>query len=69
MEVTRANFTEAFEYIKAWIHSADLISFDTEFSGYSAWKQDRGHEYDMLEERYDKHNILHFNWITLLISQ
>ena len=51
MEVTRKNFNESFEFIKECIHAADFISFDTEFSGYSAWKQDRGHDYDLLEER------------------
>lgn len=52
MEVTKHNFAEKFGEIRDLIHQADFISMDTEFTGYSACLQDRGHAYDTIEDRY-----------------
>ena len=66
MEITASNFISQLPYLQKSIDSADFISFDTEFSGksftkftvqcigYSVRLEDRGHDYDTLEERYQK---------------
>ena len=36
------------------INTADFISIDCEFSGYTASPDDKEHEYDTTEERYQK---------------
>jgi hypothetical protein len=51
MEITKHNLEENFETIKDLIYKSDYISMDTEFSGYSACKQDKGHAYDLIEDR------------------
>ena len=44
MEVHKENFSESF----------DFITIDTEFTGYSASRHDRGTPYDTTEVRYQK---------------
>lgn len=54
MEVTKDNFDEALEVVTQAIRQADLMAFDTEFTGFSISDEDRGHDYDSLEDRYQK---------------
>ena len=64
MEITNQNFLETFPLVKSSIESADFIAMDTEFSGtaslkfiflgYTVGLDDKGHDYDILEERYQK---------------
>ncbi|CAI2361076.1 unnamed protein product [Moneuplotes crassus] len=54
MEITKHNLQEKFGEIKELIHKSDFIAMDTEFTGYSACLQDRGHSYDTIEDRYQK---------------
>lgn len=58
MEITKENLREHFEFIKESIHGCDFITMDTEFTGYSASKQDKGHAYDTIEDRYQKVKVL-----------
>ena len=43
MEVTQENFTEALEVVSNAIKKWDIMSFDTEFTGFSVSEEDRGH--------------------------
>ena len=52
MEITKHNFNDHIDEIKDLIHKSEFISMDTEFTGYSSCKQDHGHPYDTLEDRY-----------------
>ena len=52
MDITSANFLESLPMIIKSIHSADFISFDTEFSGVSIGFDDKGHDYDSVEDKY-----------------
>lgn len=74
MDVTRDNFVSLLPLIKHSIASADFIAFDTEFSGIfhlfltkliglSVGFEDKGHEYDTVEDRYQKlvHNCSRMN--------
>ena len=67
MEITAENFNQHFQLIKESINQADFIAIDSEFSGivaftinlicslgHSVTLDDRGHEYDTVEERYQK---------------
>lgn len=68
MDITRHNFLQSLPLIADSIQTADFISFDTEFSGsilfliilinillflgLSVGYEDKGHEYDTVEDRY-----------------
>ena len=52
MEITIENFESQYNLIVDSINNADFISFDLEFSGYTANKDDRGHDFDTHESRY-----------------
>jgi poly(A)-specific ribonuclease len=54
MEITQDNFVENLKLIEDSIDQADFISIDLEFSGYTAGPDDKEHEYDSVEERYQK---------------
>ncbi|CAI2361918.1 unnamed protein product [Moneuplotes crassus] len=54
MEVTKENFDEAFEVVKEAVNECDIMAFDTEFTGFSISIEDRGHDYDSIEDRYQK---------------
>ena len=54
MEVHKENFSESFDFIKQSIKDCDFITIDTEFTGYSASRHDRGTPYDTTEVRYQK---------------
>ena len=54
MEVTRENFDEALDVVAEAIKNWDIMAFDTEFTGFSISEEDRGHDYDSLEDRYQK---------------
>lgn len=54
MEVTRDNFDEALEIVTEAIQKCDLMAFDTEFTGFSISEDDMGHDYDSIEDRYQK---------------
>ena len=45
------------------INSADFIAFDTEFSGLSIGFDDKQHDYDSVEDKYQKlkHNCQRMN--------
>eukprot|EP00347_Sterkiella_histriomuscorum_P019713 403340574 len=63
MDITRENFIELLPLIRHSINSADFIAYDTEFSGLSIGFDDKGHEYDTVEDRYQKlvHNCSRMN--------
>ena len=73
MDITKDNFSKSLPLIRESIHSADFIAFDTEFSGsrvsltrllgLSVGFADRQHEYDTVEDRYQKlkHNCTRMN--------
>ena len=65
MEITDSNFISSIALVKKSIETADFIAMDTEFSGtlprifvlmwfigYTATLEDKGHDYDDVEERY-----------------
>lgn len=54
MEITMENFESEFPLIRESIEQSDYFSIDLEFSGYTAHKDDRGHDYDTNESRYQK---------------
>lgn len=54
MDLTYSNFLENLPLITKSLHSADFIAFDTEFSGLSVGFEDRGHDYDSVEDKYQK---------------
>jgi len=54
MEITQDNFQESLKIIEDSIDWADFISIDTEFSGYTDTPDDKEHDYDTIEERYQK---------------
>ena len=64
MEVTGDNFSNLLPLISKSIHSADFVAVDTEFSGtlfcnallifagFSLGLDDKGHDLDLVEDRY-----------------
>jgi len=54
MEITHENFIETLPLVHQSIKEADFVAIDTEFSGHSVATADKGHDYDTLEERYQK---------------
>ena len=54
MDITSANFLESLPMVIKSVHSADFIAFDTEFSGLSVGFDDKGHDYDSIEDKYQK---------------
>ena len=66
MEITSDNFEANFDLIKESIDMAEFIAIDSEFSGKSPFLtfnimlgqnvslDDKGHDYDTVEERYQK---------------
>jgi len=54
MEITSSNFDQSLPVVERSIQTADFITFDTEFSGYTACDDDKGHDYDTMVERYQK---------------
>ena len=54
MEITQDNFFENLKLIEDSIDQADFIAMDLEFSGYTAGPDDKEHDYDTVEERYQK---------------
>ena len=63
MDITNINFLESLPLITQSIHSADFIAYDTEFSGLSIGFDDKQHDYDSAEDRYQKlkHNCQRMN--------
>lgn len=75
MDITCENFAETFPLFQASVQSADFIAFDTEFSGIpcspnlfsciglTVGYDDKHHEYDTIEDRYQKlkHNCSRMN--------
>jgi hypothetical protein len=54
MEITQQNFLTSMDLINESIDKADFIAIDLEFSGYSAGDEDKAHNYNTLEEKYQK---------------
>jgi hypothetical protein len=54
MDITSRNFVEQFPFIKKSIETADFLAFDFEFSGLNTCNDDRVHEFDPDEARYQK---------------
>lgn len=63
MDITSENFAEQLPLIIKSIHSADFIAYDTEFSGLSIGHEDKQHDFDSIETRYQKlkHNCQRMN--------
>lgn len=63
MDITSDNFIEALPLIQKSIDSAEFIAFDTEFSGLSVGFDDKQHDYDSVEDKYQKlkHNCQRMN--------
>ena len=63
MDITSNNFIESLPIIEHSISTADFIAFDTEFSGLSVGFDDKQHDYDNIEDRYQKlrHNCQRMN--------
>lgn len=63
MDITADNFEANLDLIKKSIHSADFIAFDSEFSGLSIDFEDKQHDYDTVEDKYQKvkHNCSRMN--------
>ena len=63
MDITSTNFMEMLPLITESINTAEFIAFDTEFSGLSIGFDDRGHDYDTVEDKYQKlkHNCQRMN--------
>lgn len=54
MEITQDNFEAQLPLLRESISKAEFIAIDSEFSGYSANLEDKPHDYDTVEERYQK---------------
>ncbi|CDW82058.1 oxysterol binding family protein [Stylonychia lemnae] len=54
MEITIENFEQRLPLIKESIQTAEFIAIDTEFSGFQVSDDDKPHDYDTVEERYQK---------------
>ena len=54
MEITQDNFEQSLPLVLESIEGSDFISLDLEFSGYTSSLEDKEHEYDTVEERYQK---------------
>lgn len=54
MQVTTHNFAALLPLITESLQTADFVALDTEFSGYSIGTEDKHHDYDSREERYQK---------------
>ena len=63
MDITSANFMEELPLISRSIASAEFIAFDSEFSGLSVGFEDKQHDYDSVEDKYQKlkHNCSRMN--------
>jgi hypothetical protein len=80
MDVTRENFATLMPLIKESIAAAEFIGFDTEFSGktcrfygilgLNVGYDDRQHDYDTVEDRYQKlmHNCTRMNTFQIGIA-
>ena len=54
MDITSLNFLESLDIVTKSIQTADFISMDTEFSGLSVGYEDKGHDFDGPEAKYQK---------------
>ena len=54
MDITGVNYQEKLPLILRSIRTADFIAYDTEFSGLFVGQEDRPHDYETLESRYQK---------------
>ena len=54
MDITQENFIQSLPLIKKSIRTADFIAFDSEFSGLSVGFDDKQHDYDTVEDKYQK---------------
>lgn len=54
MDITSRNFLENINFINKSVETADFVSFDFEFSGLNSCPEDRTHDYDNDETRYQK---------------
>ena len=54
MDISNANFIEKLPLILKSLQTADFVAQDTEFSGLSVGFEDKDHDYDTLESRYQK---------------
>ena len=54
MEITQQNFLQNLDLVFESIDKADFISFDLEFSGFEDKEDDKPHNYNTEEERYQK---------------
>lgn len=63
MDITCDNFFENLPLIENSISTADFIAFDSEFSGLSIDFDDKQHDYDSIEDKYQKikHNCQRMN--------
>ena len=50
MDISSANFEKHYSRIEESIKTADFISIDTEFSGWTVSAEDQGHEFDSIED-------------------
>lgn len=63
MDITSSNFVQHLDLIRKSIHSADFIAIDSEFSGLSIGFDDKQHDFDTIEDKYQKikHNCQRMN--------
>lgn len=54
MDITSNNFFSNIELIRESILTADFIAFDSEFSGLTVGFDDKGHDFDTIEDKYQK---------------
>jgi poly(A)-specific ribonuclease len=63
MDITSENFIERLPLITQSIQTADFMAIDSEFSGLSIGFDDKQHDYDTTEDKYQKfkHTIQRMN--------
>jgi hypothetical protein len=63
MDITANNFLDNLELIRKSIMTADFIAIDSEFSGLSVGFDDKQHDFDSIEDKYQKirHNCQRMN--------
>eukprot|EP00830_Metopus_es_P000994 TRINITY_DN10871_c0_g1_i1.p1 TRINITY_DN10871_c0_g1~~TRINITY_DN10871_c0_g1_i1.p1 ORF type:complete len:522 (-),score=108.22 TRINITY_DN10871_c0_g1_i1:10-1575(-) len=64
MEVNNKNFQEKLPHIITAITNCDFVSVDTEFTGITLSLRDRGHQYDTMEDRYQKLKFICQNYLS-----
>lgn len=63
MDITTDNFLQNIDLIRKSIDTADFIAIDSEFSGLIVGFDDKQHDFDTIEDKYQKikHNCQRMN--------